>query len=213
MGKVLAIGDIHTKSWIIDAVRRVIDNYDSIVFCGDYADTWGPSAGDTIATWYALAELQADYPNKVKPVLGNHDYIYVHRTTSLQPGYNPATQIFIDAPENATLRVWLSSMPITLELDGVTYSHAGIDQRWNGGYTTDDIWNDFSPIWVRPSYAQYKQIPMVFGHTPQKTVTELVPGAWAIDTFSTYPDGTPIGDGTVLEVTNGTVFTPVSLVQ
>lgn len=212
--RVLATSDIHTKHWIIDAVRKVIDNYDAVVFCGDYADNWGASAEKTLATWYALAGLQADYPNKVKLVLGNHDYLYIHKTHSFQSGYNPATQLLIDEPENATLRVWLSSMPITLELDGVTYSHAGIDQRWNGKYTTDDIWNDTSPIWVRPDNAQYKPgLKQVVGHTPQETCTELVPGVWGIDTFSTYPDGTPFGDGTVLEVTNGTVFTPVSLVQ
>lgn len=213
MTKVLAIGDIHTKMWIIDAVERVIDNYDAVVFCGDYADNWGASATESIKIWQRLKTLMGVHPNKIRAVLGNHDYIYVNRTPTLQSGYNPATQVLIDLPIHQPLKRWLSSLPLVLELDNVTYSHAGIDQRWNGGYTTDDIWNDTSPIWVRPEWAEYKQIPMVFGHTPQQTCTELVPGVWAIDTHSTHRDGTNIGDNTVLEVTDGRVFTPVKLVR
>lgn len=38
MSRVLAIGDIHTKTWIVDKVSKVIDDYDKVVFCGDYAD-------------------------------------------------------------------------------------------------------------------------------------------------------------------------------
>lgn len=218
--RVLAVGDIHTKHWIFDAVERVIDNYDTVVFCGDYADDWNMSADESIRTWERLKALMDTHPNKIRAVLGNHDYIYVNRTPTAQSGYNPTTQVLLDMPANKQLKHWLTALPLTLRLDGVVYSHAGLDEQWDSKYTIESIWSNTSPIWTRPEWAEYrrsaltrKRIMQVVGHTPQQTVTELVPGVWGIDTFSTYEDGTPIGDRTTLEVTDGRVFTPVKLVR
>jgi hypothetical protein len=209
--KVLAVGDIHTKTWIFDIVESVIDNYDAVVFCGDYVDQWGASAQDSLDTWYRLYELYRAYPDKVLPVRGNHDYIYTVKTPGLQSGYNSLTQIMIDLPEHKELKDWLTELPLIREVDGVTYAHAGIDERWNGEFNVSDIWQDTSPIWVRPDWAQYKQIPQVVGHTPQQTCTEIQPGIWLIDTFSQFPDGTPIGDGTMLEIIDGQTFEKIKI--
>lgn len=207
MGLVLAIGDIHTKKWIIDKVEARIKDYDRVVFCGDYADNWGASAEDSIGTWQRLWELSKAYPGKVVAVQGNHDYIYVNKTPTKQTGYNHATELLINAPEHKKLKSWLSSLPIIAEIDGVTYSHAGLDESWAG----KEMWQDNSPIWVRPDNAQYKPIPQVVGHTPQQTTTEVQSGIWCIDTFSTYPYGPPIGDQSVLEVVDGKVLRKVWL--
>lgn len=210
--KVLAVGDIHTKTWIIDLVESVIDNYDAVVFCGDYADDWNASAKDSVDTWQRLRTLSIIYPNKVKVVRGNHDYIYTVQTPTLQSGYNPHTQRLLDTPVNKYLKEWLTSLPLVLTIDNVTYSHAGIDERWDGAYTIESMWSSVSPIWIRPAFKNsYKDIPQVFGHTPQETVTEVQPGIWCIDTFSTYADKdrTPIGDGSMLEVIDGRQFKKV----
>ena len=55
--KVLAVGDIHTKIWIIDRVREIAENYDKIIFVGDYADDWGKQPMDTINTWKEYESL------------------------------------------------------------------------------------------------------------------------------------------------------------
>lgn len=204
--KILAVGDIHTKTWIIDLVESVIENYDAVVFVGDYADDFGASAEKSIATWEKLWRLNYKHPDKVKLVLGNHDYIYVTKTPHLQSGYNYVTQHLIDLPENRRLRDWLSSLPLVIELEGVTYAHAGIDERWSGQEDVSSIWDDNSPIWVRPDWSQYKKIKQVVGHTPQRTVNEVEPGIWLIDTFSTHSDGSPYGDGTMLVITDGKKF-------
>lgn len=209
--KILACGDVHTKTWIFDLVESVIDNYDAVVFCGDYADNWGASASDTLATWERLRQLARDYPAKFNAVRGNHDYIYTEGTPSLQSGYNYETQLLINSRANMELKGWLQTLPVTLELDGVTYAHAGIDERWDGSEDVLTMWQQTSPIWVRPNWAQYKQIPQVVGHTPQRTCTEIQPNVWLIDTFSQYPDGSPIGDGTMLEVTNGQTFQKIKI--
>lgn len=209
--KILATGDIHTKKWIISLVESVIDKYDAVVFVGDYADNWGASAQDTLDTWYKLYQLYQKYPKKVKAVKGNHDYIYTVQTPTLQSGFNYETQLLINADDNRMLKDWLCGLPLILKVDGVTYAHAGIDEKWDGQETVESIWTDTSPIWTRPDWAHYKNIKQVVGHTPQATVTEVQKGIWLIDTFSTYPNGTPVGDGTQLEVIDGKKFKKIKI--
>lgn len=203
--KILAIGDIHTKTWIIDLVESVIDEYDAVVFCGDYADNWGASPLDTIHTWQRLKKLAEDYTDKFNAVLGNHDYAYLHKVSC--SGHNYTAEMLLNTPENAHLKDWLYTLPITLEIEGVTYAHAGLDERWDG----KEMWDDISPMWTRPSWAQYKNVPQVVGHTPMETVTEVQPNIWVIDTFSQYTDGKPIGDESMLEVIDGQKFQKINI--
>lgn len=212
MGKVLAIGDIHTKIWIIEKVAKVIKDYDKLIFCGDYADDFNASPQDTLNAWKSLKSLQIKNRSKVELVIGNHDYIYVNDTPSLQSGYNPITHILIDAPENKNLREWLTGLPVIVEVDGVSYSHAGITNEWSGADDVSGLWNDISPIWARPSgNSTYKDVPQVFGHTPSETCYEVKRRVWCIDTFSTMPDGTTFGDGSVLQVIDGEKFSKLYL--
>ncbi|HVC36522.1 MAG TPA: metallophosphoesterase [Candidatus Dormibacteraeota bacterium] len=212
MSKVLAIGDIHTKIWIIEKVSKVINNYDRIIFCGDYADDFNASPQDTLNTWGLLKDLQIKYRNKIGLIIGNHDYIYVYNTPSLQTGYNPITHTLINAPENKNLREWLASLPIIIKIDGVAYSHAGITKEWSGADDVSGLWNNTSPIWARPgSSTTYKSSPQVFGHTPSETCREIKDRVWCIDTFSTYPDGRLFGDGSVLQIIDGKKFSKLYL--
>lgn len=207
--KILAIGDIHTKIWIIESVRNVIQNYDAVVFVGDYADDWSSGPLSTIETWRALRQLQFDYPSKVHIVMGNHDYIYVNYTSSISSGYNRTTQILIDSPEMVDLKIWLKDIPVVKSIDGVTFSHAGIGVDYDE--SLQDLWDDRSPLWARPDYTVYKDFPQVFGHTPSQTCWEVQPNVWCIDTFSTYRDGSPIGDRTALEVIDGKCFKKIKM--
>lgn len=209
--KILAVGDIHTKIWIIDLVESVIDNYDAVVFVGDYADDFGAGPMDSINTWYRLMDLFKAYPDKVKAVKGNHDYIYTVKTPTIQSGYDYKTQLLINSPEHKKLKNWLVSLPLMIEVDGVLYAHAGIDERWDGSQDVSSMWQNISPIWTRPDWAQYKKIPQVVGHTPSQTCWEVEDNIWCIDTFSTYPNGKPYGDGTMLVVTDGTKFEKIKI--
>lgn len=215
--KVLAVGDIHTKVWIIDEIEKIMNEYDRVLFVGDFADDWKSTPVQTIETWKRLFELQRANPKKVFPVVGNHDYIYVHDIPVKSSGYNYMTQHLLNMPENLYLKVWLNEMPFARELDDVIYSHAGFTQYWEEGFDVEALWNDESPLWARPGdfvdlverYGKnkYKDTPQVFGHTPSETCWEVQPNVWCIDTFSTYQDGTPIGDFSVLEIEDGKKFT------
>lgn len=212
--RVLAVGDIHTKLWIVDEIRKIADNYDAVVFCGDYADDFGVPGIRSIETWKELRSLSHSKPH-VKLVQGNHDYIYTNYTKSTQTGYDYITQQLIDAPENKGLKEWLHNLPIIEHIDGVMYSHAGVTDAWaeryNGKEDTITLWNDLSPIWVRPGMGADYRSYQVFGHTPSETCWEVQPNVWCIDTFSTYPDGSQYGDHTVLEIIDGKEFRKIKI--
>lgn len=206
--KVLAVGDIHTKQWILEAVEKAASSYDAVIFVGDYADDWNSGPLRTIETWRALKDLPV---YNTYFVIGNHDYIYINKTRTISSGYNQTTQMLIDLPENRSIKGWLESLPVTKTLDGVVYSHAGVTADWSEFSDQYDLWDAVSPLWARPNKNKYKNIPQVFGHTPSQTCWEVEPNIWCIDTFSTYPDGTPIGDGTVLEIIDGKEFNKIKL--
>ena len=207
--KVLAVGDIHTKIWIIDKVRSIADNYDRIVFVGDYVDDWGKEPVDSINTLKVLKQFWEENAEKVHLVIGNHDYIYINRTPSLSSGYNIGTQFLLNEPANKKVKNWLRTIPVSVVLDNITYSHAGFTTDWD--YNEKDLWQGDSPIWARPGYDKYEDYPQVFGHTPSETCWEVQKGVWCIDTFSTYPDGSPYGDNTVLEIIDGKIFNKIKL--
>lgn len=211
--KCLAIGDIHTKMWILEEVESRIGKYDAVVFVGDYADDWNTAPIRTIETYKRLHDFQVKYYNKVHVVMGNHDYIYVNYTKSISSGYNRTTQLLLDLPENKKYKAWIKAMPTFREIDGVIYSHAGITETWNQQYDSVSLWKDDSPLWARPATSKYKQIPQVFGHNPSATCWEINPNIWCIDTFSTYPDGSPIGDCSMLEINYDGILTTFKKVE
>lgn len=222
--RVLAVGDIHTKHWIIDRVEELLNNrpikdphnispvYDKIVFCGDYADNWQTPWTASLETWYKLKKLKNKYKDRVELVLGNHDYSYVYPTSG-NSGHEYLLQQLLHTPEHDKLRKWMEKLPIYITIDGVTYSHAGITEEWDGVETPESLWKDDSPLWKRPyeTHTTYKNIPQVFGHTPSRTCHRITENIWCIDTFSQYRDGSPIGDQTVLRVTDGVSFEKVKL--
>ena len=216
MSSILSIGDIHCKTWIIDEVEKLIDDYDHIVFVGDYADNWNTPPIHSMATWRLLRQFMQSNPDKVHAVIGNHDFAYVHpEIAGRSSGWSPVTFTLINTPENKKIKDWLLSLPVTLELDGVTFSHAGITNEWNGKEDVWNLWQDNSPIWARPremgGNITYKDIPQVIGHNSSKEIWNPAPNVWCIDVFSEDQQNNFIGDKTVLKIINGKEFHKIKL--
>lgn len=208
MSRILCCGDIHTKTWIIDAVEKLVDEYDHIVFVGDYADNFNTGPTQSMKTWRCLRAFMNKNPAKVHALIGNHDYAYLYPAIAgHSSGWDSVTYQLISAPENKKLKKWLLSLPVVFELDGVTFSHAGVTEQWNGKFDVYSLWNDNSPIWARPreygGFVTYKNIPQVIGHNASESIWNPQPNIWCIDTFSEHRDNTPIGDYTVLEIIDG----------
>lgn len=215
--KILAVGDVHTKQWMIYEIAELVDLYDAIVFVGDYADNWNTSPTHSLATWRLIRQLMQS-SDKVHAVIGNHDYAYVHpEIAGRSSGWHPVTFTLLNTPENKKIKEWLLSLPVTLKLDGVTFSHAGVTNEWNGKEDVYSLWNDSSPIWARPKElggnVTYKDIPQVIGHNPSKEIWQPAPQVWCIDTFSEDQQNNFIGDQTMLEIVDGKEFNIIDIKQ
>lgn len=215
--KVLAIGDLHRKHKYLNSLLEFSKNYDKVVFVGDYADDFLYSFEDTLKIWELLKSLD---PDKYIVLLGNHDAAYAYseefysryRTLAIQSGWDSST--YFSLKNKPEIKEWLRKLPIVQEIDGVTYSHGGITPYWEESPEKDFIenyWNDSSPLWARPFEFSHKEIPQVFGHTPITTCTNFQKdgNCWGIDTFSTYSDGIPIGDRSILEILDGKTFNKI----
>ena len=214
--KCLAIGDVHSKTWMIYEIAELIDLYDKVVFLGDYADNWNTPPTHSMSAWRLIRQLMQSSPDKVHAVIGNHDYAYIHpEIAGRSSGWNPVTFTLINAPENKKIKSWLLSLPVTLELDGVTFSHAGVTNEWDGEEDIASLWNDASPIWARPpqmgGHITYKDIPQVIGHSPSREIWNPTPNVWCIDTFSQHQDNSFIGDKSLLEIVDGKEFNIIKL--
>ena len=133
--KVLCIGDIHgLTSW-----RRVIEQneFDKVVFIGDYFDNFENTTGqEQLDNFREILNFKKYNPDKVRLLLGNHDYQYLPGVKDRYSGFQPVysleyghiIQKAID--ENLLKCCWYK--------DGVMYSHAGISKTWLRSTGYDD---------------------------------------------------------------------------
>ena len=200
------------------------EHADRIVLLGDICDDWHVSNTGMIrfmerfASWYRAESGRRE----IVPLLGNHDvpYLMQHGSASFArvraqaPGFKPGAQ--------RRVHELMKDIPIRIAwTDGtIIATHAGLTRRWGirrfghacTGMTADRIaarlnrlpdrpgslaalyMDDDGPLWARPGHGDYDgRLTQVSGHTPVPSVRN-VEGVWLCDTFSTMPDGTPIGD-------------------
>jgi hypothetical protein len=124
--EVLGIGDVHGKPWIVEEVARLVDQYDYVVFLGDYVDDWRDyDRSLSLAALRSVLELQDSYPHKVLPCCGNHDIEYVdakHTSTAHSRKHH----------DQIAALVWpnLYRLPIARQIGRVIFSHAGFTADW-----------------------------------------------------------------------------------
>ena len=246
--KILAVGDIHAKPWIVHAVEPLVKDYDKVIFLGDYVDDWGALPEMSKMALEALSVLYRRNKYKVVMLRGNHDfseyYGYKKREfvcSGFDFGVNNLCQLLYENNWDKMLSVYISHGDIDRPIEtDYWFSHAGLTSGWDkqwrkywdaltfeekskdslldtevfmaqvgssrGGMSLDPspIWADKSELVASPK----PYINQVVGHTPVKTITlhEFKNGdgsknrIFFCDTFSTYPDGTPYGDGSCLSL-------------
>ena len=108
-------------------------------------------------------------------------------------------------------------------IDNVLFSHGGLATafvRWLGADLLDAdiddviravnaapydmLWDEESPLWLRPQDENYDMFrndtyTQVVGHTPVETIFEK-DGVISTDVFSTYRDGTQIGESAMIVI-------------
>lgn len=72
--KILCVGDIHAKPWVVHAVELLKDDYDRIIFLGDYVDDWGATPDLSREALEAVFYFYHQNRFKVVVLRGNHDF-------------------------------------------------------------------------------------------------------------------------------------------
>ena len=118
MSKIAFVGDLHGR---FEIVKKVLKNFDNIVFIGDYLDSYDRIIGDQLRTLGLVLDAAKEREN-VHALLGNHEmsYAFYHMRAS---GWKPATSIALDNYDLGVLQ------PYFLVGDNILVSHAGISQH------------------------------------------------------------------------------------
>jgi len=131
--KIITIGDIHGKDFW-EAVNP--DEYDFIVFVGDYTDSFDRRNVEIKVNLLKIIELYYKYPDKVKLLLGNHDlpYFWGKPDPGLS-GHRPVAiwDLHIIFRDNRKL------FQAAFQIDNYIWTHAGIHRGWYNKYIPDAI--------------------------------------------------------------------------
>jgi len=218
--RVLVIPDVHLKPDMFrhaaEMMRKGLAH--RAVCLMDLADDWNQEFNVALyeETYAEAIRFAKEFPKTVW-CWGNHDLSYPwHR---LESGYSSAASYTVQKkildlkealPEGNQPRY-------VHRIDNVLFSHGGVCDYFVNEYVPKEcyndidrvveeinklgpaeMWNDASPIWLRPQYGGVKmyrvdKLLQVVGHTPMKAITKEG-NVISTDTFSAYRDGTPIGN-------------------
>ena len=124
--KVLVVGDIHTKT---NVLQKVIDNshlFDKIIFLGDYLDDWGKAPEASYNLLRDLLRFKKGNQDKVILLFGNHDLSEWLGGNFMCSGYNLNTHSLIDYDFCRDQ----SLFNLAYEYEGWLFTHAGVCSGW-----------------------------------------------------------------------------------
>lgn len=217
--KVLVIPDVHLKPRIFYRASAIMHQgiADRAVCLMDIADDWDKQydIGLYEETYDAAIAFAKEFPDTLW-CYGNHDVSYSWHMP--ETGYSSMASATVQK-KLIDLKVALTeNNPIKYvqRIDNVLFSHGGVSDYFVRENTpsskyndvdavidiinrlgVNDMWNDASPIWLRPQYSNIKmykprKMLQVVGHTPVEQIyrdRNII----SCDVFSTYRDGKPIG--------------------
>ena len=228
--RILVIPDIHLKTWIFDRAEAIMKSgkADRAVCLMDMPDDWGMEfqLDRYNAIFDRAISFASDHPDTLW-CYGNHDISYPWG--KLETGYSTYAESTVisklDELEHSLNDP--SQIAIMHRVDNVLFSHGGLTTEYIKWFDiklldadidtvvkavneapVDYLWNDESPLWLRPQNKireafkseLYKQ---VVGHTPVKKIFER-DGIISTDVFSTYSDGTQIGESAMIVIDSET---------
>ena len=240
--KVLVIPDVHLKPWMFDRADELLEHgkADVSVCLMDLADDWDKAMRiDEYADTYERAITFAKKYPKSMWVYGNHDVSYIWGR--METGYSPYAESTVISKMNQLENIVRSrddsKMGFVLRVDNVLFAHGGLTTDFVRNVNRrlvdadiDDVleqlnalhpnqmWSDHSPLWYRPQNGRYEmfradEYVQVVGHTPVETIYQEG-CVISTDVFSTYQDGTQIGESAMLiinTVTKALEKVPVSI--
>lgn len=127
MNKTIFVGDIHTKQFILNSIKKLLEEdkqIDKVIFVGDYVDEWGGNEKENLDILDSLFDLKRKYMDKIVLLLGNHDLSYM--------GYPCSGHVF---PDDLIIQKYKDNHNLLqvfyYDLDSnYIVSHGGITNNW-----------------------------------------------------------------------------------
>ncbi len=123
--KILAIGDIHGRScW-----EKIVDqNFDIVVFIGDYLDTYDDNITprNQVDNLKNIIDFKLKFPEKVKLIVGNHDYHYMRGINDHYAGFQLGIKFDVEEILHNNKDLFQSCFIY----DKYCFTHAGITNTW-----------------------------------------------------------------------------------
>ena len=233
MAKVLVKPDVHLKPWMFGRASDLAPSCDAVVSLGDLVDDWG--MGGNLAAYAETLDAAIAFAREFPHALwccGNHDYCYVNHESGIRcSGFSEKAK-HVARSKLAELALEAGgNYQAAHFVDGTLFSHAGFGPAFldaarsklrddsltvgecvgfaNECASREMLWSDSSPLWLRPPRPGggpygIDGLRQVVGHTPVGEPT-AIGDVLVADTFSTYPDGSPLGNRafTVYDTSDG----------
>ncbi|NPA49286.1 MAG: serine/threonine protein phosphatase [Thermodesulfobacteria bacterium] len=134
MSDIYAIGDIHGCLWALEALLEKLPlkwGEDYLVFLGDYIDR-GPDPRKVLEV---IMELKETYPERVIPLLGNHEWMFLRYLEGVETEaylLNGGELTLLQFMEGGVLRIpeevitFLKGLPPYFETEKYIFVHAGL---------------------------------------------------------------------------------------
>lgn len=125
--KIKVFGDLHGR---VDWQKEVkdINNFDKIIFLGDYVDSFDISDKQIVGNLKDLIEFKKDNKNKVELILCNHDnmYLFLHEKKWQCSGYRESYAFII----NKLLIDNKFLFSPAYQIDNWLFTHAGLNKMF-----------------------------------------------------------------------------------
>lgn len=125
--KIVIIPDVHGRTFW-KKIQNNIDDFDQIIFLGDYVDPYqyeGISVADAIENLKEIIQFKKDNPTKVHLLLGNHDGQYMgwsHTQSRLSAVMKPVIKdLFM---------INFHLFHLAYKVNNLLFTHAGVSEKW-----------------------------------------------------------------------------------
>ena len=141
MGKILINGDVHGRQFWKDACLKHTDEFDKIVFLGDYVSPYPDekiSNEEAISVFEEVLKFKDNNPEKVILLVGNHDLSYFNSNIcecrTDWKNWDKINKMFFDNIKSFDL-AWETKIGDKRYF----FSHAGVKKGWFENWVKDNL--------------------------------------------------------------------------
>jgi len=133
--RVISVGDVHgfdtwkqaLNYWRPEEEETLIDQFDYIIFIGDYVDDFDHTDEQIYKNLLEIIELKEKYPHKVILLWGNHEMHYLFGPTQHKcSGYRTSMYLRL----NTLLNEKRDLFQLAFQIKNYLWTHAGVHRGW-----------------------------------------------------------------------------------